>query len=96
MEVNACVSCFRKELIEFLFRMNSVAELYTYLPLTPENTKRLKCTSPRSIENNDYGFSVGRGAFHLDAAVGKWLSVAFRIKLNTMGSTNGFPYFSPE
>ena len=71
------------------FRSESVAELYTYLPLTPENANRLKSVPPRSIENNDYGFSVGRGAFHLDIAVGRWIAVAFRIKLNNIGSTDG-------
>lgn len=59
------------------------------MPLTPDNAKRLKSVPPRSIENGDYGFSVGRGAFHLDVAVGRWVSVAFRIKLNNIGSTNG-------
>jgi hypothetical protein len=75
------------------FRADSVAELYTYLPLTPENAKCLKSVPPRSIENSDYGFSVGRGAFHLDVAVGQWVAVALRIKLNNIGSTNGCFYF---
>ena len=70
-----------------------MAELYTYLPLTPENAKCLKRVPPLSIENRDYGFSVGRGAFHFDIAVGRWVSVAFRIKLNSIGSTNGCSYF---
>lgn len=69
-----------------------MAELYTYLPLTPENAERLKRVPPLSIENGDYGFSVGRGAFHLDAAVGRWLAVTIRIKLNNIGSTNGGSY----
>lgn len=75
------------------FRADSVAELYTYLPLTPENAERLKCVPPHSIENSDYGFSVGRGAFHLDVAVGQWVAVALRIKLNDIGSTNGCSHF---
>lgn len=80
-----------KDLIDFYipFRTDSVAELYTYLPLTPENAECLKSVPPCSIENGDYGFSVGRGAFHLDIAVGRWVTVAFRIKLNNIGSTNG-------
>ncbi|KAF8816012.1 polysaccharide lyase family 14 protein [Phlegmacium glaucopus] len=72
-----------------MWRPESVAELYTYLPLTPENAERLKSVPPRSVENNDYGFSVGRGAFHLDAAVGQWVAIALRTKLNDVGSTNG-------
>ena len=74
-------------------RTGSVAELYTYLPLTPENAEYLKSVPPCSLENGDYGFSVGRGAFHLDVAVGRWVSVAFRIKLNDIGSANGCSYF---
>ena len=71
------------------FRPESTAELYTYLPMTPENAKCLKSVPPHSFENADYGFSVGRGAFHLSVAVGQWVAVAFRIKLNDVGSTNG-------
>lgn len=69
-----------------------MAELYTYLPLTPENAKCQKCVPPRSIENSDYGFSVGRGAYRLDIAVGQWVAVAFRMKLNNAGSANGFSF----
>ena len=66
-----------------------MAELYAYLPLTQDNAKRLKSVPPHSTENGDYGFSVGRGAFHLGVAVGRWVAVAFRIKLNNIGSANG-------
>ena len=44
---------------------------------------------PLSKANADYGFSVGRGSFYLDIAVGKWVSIAFRVKLNDIGKENG-------
>jgi len=72
-----------------MWRPDSVSELYAYLPLVPQNTKQLSAAPPRSIENSDYGFSVGRGAFHLDCAVGDWVTIAFRIKLNDVGLNNG-------
>ncbi|KAF8161650.1 polysaccharide lyase family 14 protein [Crassisporium funariophilum] len=72
-----------------MWRANSVGELYIYLPIKAENSTRLASVPPRSIENNDYGFSVGRGAFHMDGAVGQWVTLAFRIKLNDIGINNG-------
>jgi hypothetical protein len=61
--------------------------------MKPENSERLNSVPPRSIENSDYGFSIGRGAFRLDAAIGRWTAIAFRIKLNTMGCTNGSHFY---
>ncbi|KDR72249.1 hypothetical protein GALMADRAFT_229073 [Galerina marginata CBS 339.88] len=72
-----------------MWRPKSAGELYAYLPLTPENTTQLSSVPPFSVENSDYGFSVGRGAFLLDIAVGNWVTLAFRIKLNDVGSRNG-------
>ncbi|KAF8963165.1 polysaccharide lyase family 14 protein [Flammula alnicola] len=72
-----------------MWRPDSVAELYSYLPITPENRAQLSAVPPRSIESKDYGYSVGRGAYHLDRAVGGWVTLAFRIKLNDLGSNNG-------
>lgn len=71
------------------YRANSVGELYTYLPLTAENASQLLAVPPLSRKNADYGFSVGRGAFHLDIAIGKWVAVAFRVKMNDLGAKNG-------
>lgn len=71
------------------FRPLGVAELYTYLPICPTNSSRLLEVPPLSKENPDFGFSVGRGACKLDSAVGRWLSVAIRTKLNTVGKENG-------
>jgi hypothetical protein len=64
--------------------------LYTYLPLSPSNSTRLLAVPPFSRMNGDSGFSVGRGAFKLDVAVGRWVSVAIRAKLNTPGEEDGW------
>jgi hypothetical protein len=76
-------------LLGVYYRSEAVGELYTYLPLTPENSAQLSAVPPRSIENSDYGFSVGRGAFDFNRAVSGWTTVAFRLKLNDVGSNNG-------
>lgn len=70
-------------------RANGTGELYTYLPLTDTNAERQLEVPPQSIQNTDYGFSVGRGAFNFTKAVGNWLAVSTRIRLNTVGENNG-------
>ncbi|KAK7022158.1 polysaccharide lyase family 14 protein [Favolaschia claudopus] len=70
-----------------MWRSKGVGELYTYLPLTPGNRERLISVPPSSKENSDYGSSVGRDAFRFTA--GKWLSLAFRVKLNSVGCGDG-------
>jgi hypothetical protein len=70
-------------------RPEAQGELYTYLPLTPGNSTRLQAVPPLSKSNTDFGFSVGRGSFHFDIAVGTWVSMAFRVKLNGAGKENG-------
>lgn len=74
-----------------LSRKAGVGELYTYLPLDDENKKVLENVPPHSIPNPDHGFSVGRGAFDWEEAVGNWVTVACRIKLNDVDSSNGNP-----
>jgi len=71
------------------FRPKGVGELYAYLPLSKENGDVLEKVPPLSTRNNDYGFSVGRGALDLKLAVGKWIAIAFRVKLNTPGCRDG-------
>lgn len=71
------------------FREEGEAELYTYLPLTEGNKRRQRSIPPKSIENSDYGFSVGRGAYCLNGAVGIWVALALRVKLNDIGMNNG-------
>ena len=70
-----------------LNRENGKGELYAYLPVTPSNTERLLSIPPRSIQHPDYGFSAGRGAFKFTP--GRWTTVAERVKLNTVGQSDG-------
>jgi hypothetical protein len=55
-----------------------VGEVYAYVPKTENNRKQLTAVPPRSIENPDYGFSVGRGSFTIQP--GKWIAIATRVK----------------
>lgn len=71
------------------YRPNAIGELYAYLPLTTSNATQLSSVPPLSVANADYGISVGRGAFKFDKAVSRWMSIAFRIKLNDVGANNG-------
>ena len=87
VEVGILKSSRRLFLISF--RPKGVGELYAYLPLSQENGDVLEKVPPLSTRNNDYGFSVGRGALDLNLAVGKWIAIAFRLKLNTPGCRDG-------
>ncbi|KAJ7740244.1 hypothetical protein DFH07DRAFT_905486 [Mycena maculata] len=82
---NRC-KCFN---IRPMWRSKGHGELYTYLPLTPNNREKLIAVPPSSKENADYGFSVGRNAFTFNTAVGRWISLAFRVKLNAVGCEDG-------
>ncbi|KAJ3746474.1 hypothetical protein DFH05DRAFT_1395121 [Lentinula detonsa] len=77
-------SCFD---VRLMWRSKGAGELYVYLPSTEQNRERLLAVPPLSHENPDYGFSVGRGAFSIP--VGRWMSVAIRVKLNTVGYEDG-------
>jgi len=72
------------------YRANGAGELYTYIPLTPQNTTQLLAAPPSPRANADYGFSVGRGTFHLALALafGRWVALAFRVKMNDHGKDN--------
>lgn len=70
-----------------VLRSDGLGELYAYLPLIPPNTSRLLAVPPQSVQNPDYGFSVGRGAWTF--ATGRWTSIAQRVKMNDVGSANG-------
>lgn len=69
-------------------------EIYAYLPLVKENTDVLCKVPPKSEQNPDYGFSIGRGAWRFEP--GKWTVIAQRVKLNDAGEANGMlrPLFS--
>ncbi|KAF7331445.1 hypothetical protein MKEN_00023200 [Mycena kentingensis (nom. inval.)] len=72
-----------------MWRPEGAGELYTYLPLLDSNNARLTAVPPYSHKNPDYGISVGRGAFSYHNAVGRWMSVAFRVKLNSVDKEDG-------
>ncbi|KAF8054256.1 polysaccharide lyase family 14 protein [Lyophyllum atratum] len=72
-----------------MWRRQGVGELYTYLPLTPSNSTLLLSTPPESVGNSDFGFSVGRKSFSLDIAIGRWVALAFRVRMNDLGKCNG-------
>lgn len=73
------------------FSASGLGEVYTYLPLTEVNADVLKSVPPKTIENPDYGFSVGRGAWTFQA--GAWNTVAELIKLNNPGQNDGIFLF---
>ncbi|KAJ2917708.1 hypothetical protein MD484_g2720, partial [Candolleomyces efflorescens] len=72
-----------------MWRVNGTGELYTYLPLNETNATQQLKVPPLSVENSDYGFSVGRGAYNFKQAVGNWVAVAIRVRLNDIGVDNG-------
>lgn len=71
----------------FILRENGIGELYAYLPHHPFNTRA--CLSPttppdvraKSIAHDDWGFSVGRGAWRFET--GRWITVAERVRIGT-------------
>lgn len=67
-------------------RSDGRGELYTYLPLNDVNRRAL-LSVPDSIENSDYGFSVGRGVWKFVS--GRWYAVAIRVKMNHVGEEDG-------
>jgi len=73
--------------LRFMWRAGGAGEVYAYLPLTSTNSERLGAVPPQSIENPDYGFSVGRGAWTFHR--GAWNVIAERIQLNDPGQNNG-------
>lgn len=60
-------------------RANGQGELYTYLPPTDANDAILAKIPPQSIRNTDYGYSIGRGAFNFNNAVGELVPRLGRI-----------------
>lgn len=75
--------CFN---LRLMWREGGLGELYAYVPQNDANTVALKAV-PRSHQNPDYGFSVGRGLWTFEA--GKWFAVAERVKMNDVGQANG-------
>ncbi|WWC92885.1 uncharacterized protein L201_007847 [Kwoniella dendrophila CBS 6074] len=58
-----------------MWRTNGAGEIYDYLPV------------PYTTTDTGYGESIQRGAYTW--ATGKWTTVAMRVKLNDIGSSNG-------
>ncbi|WWC95443.1 hypothetical protein V866_002306 [Kwoniella sp. B9012] len=58
-----------------MWRTNGQGEIYDYLPV------------PYTDTDTGYGESIQRGAY--EWATGKWTTVAMRVKLNDVGSSNG-------
>ena len=93
VEVNYLVTYFMNNAADNVFvlypslRRQGSGELYTYLPFDDVNASQLLKVPPKSYENPNYGFSVGRGAFYF--AAGKPMTITERIKLNDIGLANG-------
>ncbi|KAF8583061.1 polysaccharide lyase family 14 protein [Ramaria rubella] len=56
----------RDQCFDLRFITNGAGELYSYLPLTDDNAAVLAAIPSRTIENSDFWFSVGRGAWTLN------------------------------
>ncbi|KAI0333233.1 hypothetical protein GY45DRAFT_1368496 [Cubamyces sp. BRFM 1775] len=76
--------CFN---LRLMWRDLGDGELYAYLPQAERNTERLLEVPPRSIQQPDYGFSVGRGAWRFPS--GRWTRITERVRLNDLGEQNG-------
>jgi hypothetical protein len=61
--------------------------MYAYVPLLDSNVKSLLSVPPFSVQNPDYGISVGRGAFQFVS--GTWTALCTRLKLNRTGEQDG-------
>lgn len=70
-----------------MWRSEGAGELYTYIPLTDENRDAQLAVPPESIDDSSFGFSVGRGSYYFPP--GEWVTIAERVKLNTIGAHDG-------
>ena len=82
-------TCFS---VRLMWRTDGKGEAYTYLPNSEVSSKfkanDVQCTvAPESDCNDQYGASVGRGAFNFKA--GAWNDVAMRVQLNDGSEANG-------
>jgi hypothetical protein len=75
-------------------RLKNTGEIYAYVPPLESNVKSLLSVPPFSVENPDYGISVGRGAFRFEP--GTWTALCTRLRLNHIGEQNGeqSPFFA--
>ncbi|KAJ7057051.1 polysaccharide lyase family 14 protein [Mycena amicta] len=81
-------TCFSMRL---MFRAKGAGELYTYLPdpsFGPQFAANKKmCDIANSTCNPTFGNSIARGAFSFTP--GEWTTVSERVKLNTVGKSDG-------
>ncbi|PFH53659.1 polysaccharide lyase family 14 protein [Amanita thiersii Skay4041] len=78
-----------------MWRENGIGELYVYLPPIAPNPSLLLSVPPRSISNpQNYGTSIGRGAFHFTP--GTWTLLTLRIKLNDLPPSSSSSSSSPS
>ncbi|CAL1703289.1 unnamed protein product [Somion occarium] len=70
-----------------MWRTDGAGELYTYLPPSAAANKAVCNVKPLSTCNDDYGASVGRGAFTWKT--GQWSTISQRVRLNDPGQSNG-------
>jgi hypothetical protein len=73
--------------LRVMWRAEGAGELYTYLPLTEENRQAQLASTPTVVEDNAFGFSLGRDSFYFPP--GEWVTVAERVKLNSLGANDG-------
>lgn len=76
--------CFSSRL---MWRENGAGEMYTYLPPGYSANDAVCSVAPKSICNDVYGASVGRGSFTFTP--GKSTAVSMRVRLNDAGQQNG-------
>ena len=69
-----------------MWRREGAGEIYAYIPITDAN-HAAQTAIPGTIVNNDFGYSVGRGAFNF--TTGQWIAIAQRVRLNTLNNTDG-------
>ncbi|CED82878.1 hypothetical protein [Phaffia rhodozyma] len=75
--------------IRLMWRTNGAMEIYTYLPKTDANKAACEASGSGSVcTNDDYGLSFGRGNGYW--STGSWQTVQIHVKLNDIGSANGF------
>ncbi|CAE6494410.1 unnamed protein product [Rhizoctonia solani] len=73
--------------LRLMWRPKGAGEIYAYIPNTPANHQALDNVPPKTHCNPDFGWSVARGSFHFKP--GEWMTIAERVRLNDVGSTNG-------
>ena len=69
-----------------MWREDGAGEIYTYIPQTEANIAA-QLAVPGTVDNQGFGYSVGRGAYYFPT--GEWVTVAQRVRLNTLNNMDG-------